>query len=63
AVTSPARTLADLAQAGHDGGHLGRFAADAIVAGQTTSDELQAALGRGVDLAVLLELADKTGAS
>jgi len=63
AVTSPARTLADLAQAGHDGGHLGRFAADAIAAGQTTSAELQAALGNRHDLAVLLELADKTGRS
>jgi len=61
AVTAPVRTLSDLAQAGHDGGHLGRFAADAISAGHTTVAELQAALGPRHNLAVLLELADKTG--
>ncbi|WP_419848021.1 type IV toxin-antitoxin system AbiEi family antitoxin domain-containing protein [Candidatus Poriferisocius sp.] len=61
AVTSPARTLADLAQANHDGGHLGRFAADAIATGLATRDELQIVLGRHHDLGVLLELADKSG--
>lgn len=59
AVTSPARTLSDLAKAGHDGGHLGRFAADAMNAGQVTGDKLRAALGPRHNLDVLLALADK----
>jgi hypothetical protein len=61
AVTSPARTLADLARVGHDGGHLGLFAADALTSGAATTEQLQAALGRRHNLDVLLELADKTG--
>ena len=61
AVTSPPRTLADLAQANHDGGHLGRFAADAIATGSATRNELQTALGRRHDIETLLDLANKPG--
>lgn len=58
AVTTPARTLADLVQAGHDGGHLGRFAADAIATGTDPTD-LATALGSRGSLHTLLELAGK----
>ena len=60
AVTSAARTLLDLAAAGHDGGYLGRFASDAIAAG-VDPGQLQAGLGRRGDIETLLEMAAKSG--
>ena len=61
AVTTPARTLADLAAAGVDGGHLSRFAADALATGAATADQLERALGRRYRLDEVLALADKGG--
>lgn len=57
ALTTPARTLADLAADHMDGGHLGRIASDALARGVMTSSEIEAALeGRG-DRVAILELA------
>ncbi|MFH2071275.1 MAG: type IV toxin-antitoxin system AbiEi family antitoxin domain-containing protein, partial [Actinomycetota bacterium] len=57
AVTTPARTIADLAADHMDGGHLGRIAADALARGLTTEAEVDEALEGRVDLAAILELA------
>ena len=57
AVTTPARTLFDLAADDTDGGHLGRIVSDGLAKGLMTSPEIEAALeGRG-DRAAILELA------
>jgi hypothetical protein len=57
AVTTPARTIADLAADHMDGGHLGRIASDALARGLTTEAEMEEALEGRVDLAAILELA------
>jgi len=57
AVTTPARTIADLAADHMDGGHLGRVASDALARGLTTESEVEEALEGRVDLAAILELA------
>lgn len=61
AVTSVNRTISDLRAAGIDGGHLGRFIADAIQAGATEPDSLTQATGIcRDDLAALVAMgADK----
>lgn len=57
AVTTPARTIADLAADHMDGGHLGRIASEALARGLTTEAEVEEALEGRVDLAAILELA------
>ncbi len=57
AVTTPARTIADLATDHMDGGHLGRIAADALARGMVTETEMERALDGRADLAAILELA------
>jgi len=59
AVTSVARTLADLAKEHGDRGHLGHFSADALRTGAATAEELDEALAGQVDLNVLLAMAGK----
>lgn len=59
AVTSVARTMADLAGEPLDRGHLGQFAADALRTGAATSEELGEALGGRIDLDALLAMAEK----
>jgi len=56
-VTTPARTVADLAAARMDGGHLGRIASDALERGMTTRQELEFAVGGKVDIASIIEQA------
>ncbi|MCP4967250.1 MAG: type IV toxin-antitoxin system AbiEi family antitoxin domain-containing protein [bacterium] len=58
AVTSPVRTFGDLVARHSDGGHLGRYAHDAMAAGAATADELQAVAGR-LELRALLAMAEK----
>lgn len=57
AVTTPARTIADLADDHMDGGHLGRVASDAIAKGLITEPEVVEALGDRADVDAILELA------
>lgn len=57
AVTTPARTIADLAADHMDGGHLGRIVADALARGLVTKAEVEEALGRRADLGAILEQA------
>ena len=59
AVTSVARTLADLAKEHWDRGHLGHFAADALRTGAATAEELDEALAGNIDLNALLAMAEK----
>lgn len=63
AVTTPARTIADLADDHMDGGHLGRIASDALVRGLVTESDLAAALGDSTDVDAILELATGKGHS
>lgn len=57
AVTTPARTIADLADDNMDGGHLGWIASDALAKGLVTEPEVAAALGDRMDVDAILELA------
>ena len=57
AVTTPARTIADLADDHMDGGHLGRIASDALAKGLVTESEVPSALGDRADVDAILELA------
>lgn len=57
AVTTPSRTLADLAADHMDGGHLGRIASDALARGLMTESEVEAALAERADVDAILELA------
>lgn len=57
AVTTPARTIADLAADHMDGGHLGRIASDALARGLVTRAEVEEALGGRDDLDAILALA------
>lgn len=57
AVTTPARTIADLAEDHMDGGHLGRVVSDALSGGLVTRSEASEALGDMVDIDTILELA------
>ena len=57
AVTTPARTLADLADDRMDGGHLGRIALDALARNLITVDELASAVADRVDVDAILEQA------
>lgn len=57
AVTTPAQTIADLADDHIDGGHLGRIASDALAKGLVTESEVAAALGDRTDVDAILELA------
>ncbi|HEC09112.1 MAG TPA: hypothetical protein ENI86_06030 [Acidimicrobiales bacterium] len=59
AVTTPARTIVDLASDHMDGGHLGRIAADALARGLVTETEVERALDGRADLAAILELASR----
>ena len=55
AVTTPARTIADLDHM--DGGHLGRVISDAMARGLVTHSEATEALGERADINAILELA------
>ena len=57
AVTTPARTIADLADDHMDGGHLGRIASAALAKGLAIESEVAAALGDRTDIDAILELA------
>ncbi len=57
AVTTPARTVADLAADRMDGGHLGRIASDAIERGMTSREELELAVAGKVDITSIIEQA------
>lgn len=57
-VTTVARTFADLHANHHDGGHLGRYAADALHAGATTLADLQAA-APFAPIQAMINMADK----
>ncbi|VAW03363.1 hypothetical protein MNBD_ACTINO01-811, partial [hydrothermal vent metagenome] len=57
AVTTPARTVADLAAVRMDGGHLGSIASDALARGMTSRHELELAVGGKVDIASIIEQA------
>lgn len=57
AVTTPTRTVADLAADRMDGGHLGRIASDAIERGMTSREELELAVAGKVDIASITEQA------
>lgn len=57
AVTTPARTIADLAADRMDGGHLGRIASDALARGLVAEEEVRAALKERADLGAILEQA------
>jgi len=54
AVTTPARTVADLAADRMDGGHLGRIASDALERGMTSRQELELAVAGKVDIASII---------
>lgn len=56
-VTTPARTIGDLAEDRMDGGHLGRIASDAVAKGIITEAEVESALAGRADLAAILEQA------
>jgi hypothetical protein len=57
AVTTPARTIADLAADRMDGGHLGRIASDALQRGMTTHQEMERAVAGRVDIDSIIEQA------
>jgi predicted transcriptional regulator of viral defense system len=57
AVTTPARTIADLAADHMDGGHLGRVASDTLARGLATHAEVAEALEGRADLDAILKLA------
>jgi hypothetical protein len=57
AVTTPTRTIADLAVDRMDGGHLGRVASDALERGMTTHQELERVVAGRVDIASIIEQA------
>lgn len=57
AVTSPVKTFIDLAAAGTDGGHLGRYIEDAVATGATTVDDLRHVTH--IDIEALLSMAAK----
>lgn len=57
ALTTPARTIADLAADRMDGGHLGWIAFDALSRGLVTAEEAEAALAGRADLQSILEQA------
>lgn len=57
AVTTPARTVADLATDRMDGGHLGRIASDATERGMTSREELELAVAGKVDITSIIEQA------
>ncbi len=57
AVTTPARTVADLAADRMDGGHLGRIASDAIERGMISREELELAVAGKIDVASIIEQA------
>ncbi len=57
AVTTPARTIADLAEDHMDGGHLGRIASEALTRSLATELEVEEALEGRADLDAILELA------
>ncbi len=57
AVTTPARTLSDLAADHMDGGHLGRIASDALARGLMTESEGEVALHGRAGLDAILDLA------
>jgi hypothetical protein len=54
AVTTPTRTIADLATDGMDGGHLGRIASDALQQGMTTREDLEFVFAGRVDIASIV---------
>jgi hypothetical protein len=54
AVTTPARTVADLAADRMDGGHLGRIASDALQRGMATREDLELAVAGRVDIASIV---------
>ncbi|MGB5731015.1 MAG: type IV toxin-antitoxin system AbiEi family antitoxin domain-containing protein [Acidimicrobiia bacterium] len=54
AVTTPERTIADLAADRMDGGHLGRVVSDALATGHVTDDEVRAALAGRADLEAIV---------
>ncbi len=56
-VTTPARTIADLADDQMDGGHLGRIVSDALARSLVTESEVEAALAGRADLDSILEQA------
>lgn len=56
-VTTPARTIADLAADRIDGGHLGRIAFDALARNLISADEVELALASRADLEAILEQA------
>lgn len=57
AVTTPAQTIADLAEDHMDGGHLGRIVSDALARGLATEPEVAEALGDRTDIDAILESA------
>jgi predicted transcriptional regulator of viral defense system len=57
AVTTPARTITDLAADRMDGGHLGRIASDALGKGLISQQALRVALGDRGDADAILEQA------
>lgn len=59
AVTSPVRTFLDLAAAGGDGGHLGRYVDDAVRAGAASLKDMQDAAGAEIDVRALVAMAAK----
>ena len=60
AVTTPARTVADLAAGRMDGGHLGRIAAGALGRGMATMEDLEVAVRGRVDVAsIIAQAAEK----
>ncbi|MBM3696637.1 MAG: type IV toxin-antitoxin system AbiEi family antitoxin domain-containing protein [Actinobacteria bacterium] len=57
ALTTPGRTISDLAVDRMDGGHLGRIASDALAQGLVTAEEVESALAGRSDLGSILEQA------
>lgn len=56
-VTTPTRTIADLASDRLDGGHLGRIAFDALARNLVTVGQVESALAGRADLAAILDQA------
>jgi hypothetical protein len=56
-VTTPTRTIADLASDRLDGGHLGRFAFDALARNLVTIGQVESALAGRADLGAILDQA------
>ncbi len=57
AVTTPTRTISDLAADRMDGGHLGRIAVDALARNLVFENELESAVAGRADVAAILEQA------